>query len=452
MRPKSLAEPSSAIVLVLLGVVLPATVALNSGSSSNLLNLTFSFGLCSLSAYFLSRNLREPSLRIYDFGFWVFTYVWMGFAPLVQFSVNNFPTTTPSLDLSYALEAQIVVLLGVFGYILGFRRTTKTLEILPVVPIGALHPRVKIVATFFLLLSGVASAIYINTVGFSTLFLYRSEKRLLVTAISEDSLTQTITFTLGWVLSLAAGITFFYVAKSVANRLYWIAGVVAIIPCLILTNPISTARFISMTVYGGVALAFAHANGKLPIRIFKIAFLTSIFVMFPILNYFRNNPDSQYASEIKLDFVSGDYDAFAQIMNTLEYVHRSGIIISDQFLGPILFWLPRQFWADKPVDTGILLANFKGYSFTNLSASLWTETLISFSPIGVIAFFALMGLAYRKLDDEFENQSQLIYATFFPGALYTLIILRGSLLQATGGLVLLIISGFIVRLASKKIS
>jgi hypothetical protein len=438
------------MILLMLGAFLPLAVVLTSSSYSNLLNVVFSFALCSLSAFFLAKNIEQPSLRIYDFGFWVFTYVWMGFAPLVQFSLNSFPSTTPGLNLSYAIEAQIIVVLGVFGYLLGFRRSAKTDEVVSRVPFTSPNSMVKVVATCFLFISGLSSFVYVRTVGFSTLFLYRSERRLLITAISEDSLTQTISFTLGWVLSLAAGITFFYVAKSVQNKLYWIAAFAALVPCLVLTNPISTARFVSMTVYGGIALAFAHANGKLPIRSFKIAFVTSIFFLFPILNYFRNNPDSQYVSEVKIDFVSGDYDAFAQIVNTIEYVHRTGSIISDQFLGPILFWLPRQFWVDKPVDTGILLANFKGYSFTNLSASLWTEALISFSPIGLIVCFALVGWMFRKLDDGFDSNSQLIYATFFPGALYSLIILRGSLLQATGGLVLLVISGYIVRILSKK--
>jgi hypothetical protein len=374
----------------------------------------------------------------------------MGFAPLVQFSLNEFPKTTAGLDLSYAFEAQVMVLIGLLGYIYGSRRLPQTTESAQQAASWNLDSRVKVVASTLALISAASSFVYINSVGFSTLFLYRSEKRILLNSITEDSVSQTVIFTLGWVLSLVAGITFFYVAKSNASKVYWIVGFATLIPCLLLTNPISTARFVSITVYGGIALALAHANGKLPIRAFKITFVTSIFILFPILNYFRNNPESQYFTEIKLDFVSGDYDAFAQIINTVEYVHRTGAFLSDQFLGPVLFWLPRQIWPDKPVDTGILLADFKGYSFTNLSAPLWTEALVSFSPIGLILVFLLLGRTFARLDNVFEKNRQIIYASFFPGALYSLIILRGSLLQATGGLVMLLVSGYVVQLASKR--
>jgi hypothetical protein len=437
-------------LLFLLGGFLPSVAVLSSMSNTNTLNVTLSFTLCSLSAYFLAQNVHEPRLNIYDFGFWVFTYVWMGFAPLIQFASNSFPTTTADLDLNYALEAQFLVFLGVLAYIFGVRRRISEKDSFPQMPIGGIPGRAIMVPASLAIISVFATFLYISAVGWSTLFLYRSEKRLLLGSITEDTVAQTIIFTLGWVLSLVAGITFFYIAKQSSRKFYWLVSFGALLPCLLLTNPLSTARFVSMTVYGGIVMAFLHANGKLPIKTFKMGFLSSIFVLFPVLNYFRNNPDSQYANQVRLDFVSGDYDAFAQIVNTVEYTHRSGQYISDQFLGPVLFWLPRQFWVDKPIDTGILLADFKGYTFTNLSAPLWTEALISFSPIGLIVCFAILGRVFRSLDAAFESNRQVIMSAFFPGALYTLIILRGSLLQATGGLVVLIVSGYLIQIASRR--
>lgn len=450
--PKSVDGGTRALLFIILGGFLPLAATLSAPTSKNLFSVAFCFLLCSLSAHFLAQNVSGPRLRIYDFGFWVFTYVWMGFAPLIQFSENKFPRTTAGLDLSYSLEAQFLVFLGVFAYIFGIRRRVTTQNLVTQMPYEykGVPARAALVAATLAITSLAATYLYISAVGWSTLFLYRSEKRLLLSAIAEDTVSQTITFTLGWALSLVAGITYLYIAKESPHKLYWLASFASLLPCLLLTNPLSTARFVSMTVYGGIALALLHANGKLPIQSFKIVFLSSIFIIFPILNYFRNNPDSQYATQVRLDFVSGDYDAFAQIVNAVEYTHRTGQLFSDQFLGPLLFWLPRQFWADKPADTGILLADFKGYTFTNLSAPLWAEALISFSPIGILICFAILGRVFRNLDDAFDNNREVILAAFFPGALYSLIILRGSLLQATGGLVVLLVSGYLIRLASKK--
>ena len=131
--------------------------------------------------------------------------------------------------------------------------------------------------------------------------------------------------------------------------------------------------------------------------------------------------------------LAGDFDAFAQIVNTVELVATEGVTWGYQALGVILFWVPSSFWNSKPLDSGIVIANFKGYDFTNLSAPLWSEFYLNFGWVGVAIGMLLVGYVARRLDESSELSLRLhsepsILACILP--FYSLILLRGSLLQA----------------------
>ncbi|MGI3785393.1 MAG: hypothetical protein ACRYG2_31970, partial [Janthinobacterium lividum] len=81
-------------------------------------------------------------------------------------------------------------------------------------------------------------------------------------------------------------------------------------------------------------------------------------------------------------------------------------------------------------------------SFTNLSAPIWAEMLLNFGLWGVPVLSLLMGYALGRLDRAFrdlpESGALPIATAVLP--FYLLILLRGSLLQATGSLVVLLAS------------
>ena len=145
---------------------------------------------------------------------------------------------------------------------------------------------------------------------------------------------------------------------------------------------------------------------------------------------------------------SGDYDAFAQLNNTLLYVGQSGITWGKQALGVVLFWIPRDIWPGKPVDTGVLLANFREYRFTNLSAPLWAEFYINLGIVGGIFGMILLGYWMRRSDDRTSvllgsGKRPTLVALILP--FYLIMILRGSLLQAMAFLALMTLCTFVVR-------
>jgi hypothetical protein len=174
--------------------------------------------------------------------------------------------------------------------------------------------------------------------------------------------------------------------------------------------------------------------------------IAAIVVVFPFAAFFRYTSIAQLPrleGIVTQYSTSGDYDSYQQIAAGIEYVDVYGFDDGRHLLGPALFWVPRSIWHDKPRDSGQILASFKGYSYTNLSAPLWIELYLSAGfPLALVGFISL-GFVWRRLDDAFARSSPytggIIRIVVPLLAVYQFALLRGSLLTITGRLVLLVV-------------
>lgn len=434
-----------------LGLAVPVSIVLSSDTKFELIHFALIL-FCLFSGYHLSRNLQNSRVDLFDFVVWLFSYVWMGIAPLTQFSLGIFPTTTPDINLDLAPASVALVSLGLAAYLIARSRALKSR--------GFPTPRNSSLASsgrrrsmeFVLWIVSCASMlIYLSLVGFQALFTFRIERALLLSSILEQSVTTELSYAICWTFSLIATTS---AIRSLPERIQFRhilrLGLFAA-PALLIANPISTGRYIFGCVYGAIFLQALFSRVKFrPISI-KLMIVTGTAFLFPALNAFRTSESVGNNLGQEQYLTSGDFDAFAQVVNSLEVAIRQGFSLSNQFLGPLGFFIPRSIWPDKPLDTGRLLGNAKGYSFTNLSAPLWSEALISFTFIGVIISFIVLGFLATRADQKFElaHKSQA-NAIYFPGALYLLIILRGSLLQAAMAFFLLLLASWIVSSFSEK--
>ena len=115
------------------------------------------------------------------------------------------------------------------------------------------------------------------------------------------------------------------------------------------------------------------------------------------------------------------------------FVQERGTTSGRQALGVALFWVPRAVWPEKPVDTGILLAEYRGYKFTNLSAPLPAEMYINGGWWLMTAGMAVLGASTRRFDRRIVQSFSYAKAPVVLGSIlpfYMIIIMRGSLLQA----------------------
>jgi hypothetical protein len=217
------------------------------------------------------------------------------------------------------------------------------------------------------------------------------------------------------------------------NYLLTVAGMA--VATAILSNPVATPRFWVGTAALSVLISNAWASSLRGFRTVTCSLLVVLVFVFPYADYFRNvrsnlqvyTPSHLFANKL-------DYDASAQMINAVNYRAATGGTHGHQLLGPLLFWVPRSVWPDKPEATGTLLGEFIHFQFLNLSSPLWLEGYLDWGLGGVVAIFIVYGWFAMKGDARLSRlgrSSPIDFAVFaLPVvAVQSLVLLRGSLLS-----------------------
>lgn len=182
--------------------------------------------------------------------------------------------------------------------------------------------------------------------------------------------------------------------------------------------------------------------------------ILAMIFLFPIADAFRSSSVDFTRSSFFGEYAgNGDYDSFWQVANALSYSLAGFVQPFRQLLGSLLFWVPRVIWPDKPTDTGILLANYRGYSFGNLSAPIWAELLVNGGILLVVVGFVVLGPLLASLDRRMAPVHHTGGWWGLVGAIlpvYMVILMRGSLLQATGALFVALACLFFVRSRTRQ--
>jgi hypothetical protein len=217
--------------------------------------------------------------------------------------------------------------------------------------------------------------------------------------------------------------------------------------------PLSVARFYGWTV---ISVFFYYI--LLHHRLLKRYWIAGCFLLLGLFGSFivdalryvqsiaeakENYGNSQVLSTDS--FYVGHVDAFEMLVYGTEFVEEKGHTGGRQALGVALFWVPRDFWPDKPPATGPLM----GSSFinlmnqtanTNLSAPIVLEGYINLGIIGVVIFAGITGVVAGTLDRALAERRTVqllsngqmygIDAIAAPLMGLWVYILRGSLLAA----------------------
>ena len=408
----------------------------------------------------VSARIASGDPSIMQFIVWLFSYLFFGVAPTINLRAGTYPSTTPGVEISLVAPATGIVLLGLLcfevGAWLGRRRRRKSTgsdKATIVVVRDVATTRLAVLSV-----AGLALAVYyVYQVGVSTLFESRAALSYARSNTLSTSPLAAIVASLAWIPLLVSAHGWFQLSRaahirgnSALKRRARLFGWVSAILVLAVENPIGNARYTAGTAYSSFLGPLGGFVNRTRTRISYLVIFLGLVIVFPNADAFRRsiNPVFQTGGLFDGFLGNGDYDAFWTLQNAIAYVQTNGITWGNQLLGAVLFWVPRTWWPAKPVDSGILLANFRGYQFTNLSAPLWAEFIINFGPVGVIAGFLIVGWLCQRIDAAaslafIRGGHAAVLGAILP--FYLTILLRGSLLQAAGSLVVLLISWSFIR-------
>jgi hypothetical protein len=210
-----------------------------------------------------------------------------------------------------------------------------------------------------------------------------------------------------------------------------------------LSNPLGNAR--QTTLFLIFPILFYYLQKRIKLAIFFFLTLPFVFLYSAgVVNRYTGSIQAPQFATVSRD---GDFDAFSQVANGLQAIHQGGFPIFRQVFASIFFFIPRSLYSGKPADTGVELAKILGLKFQNLSAPWILEAYANARIIGVISVGISLGFVLTSID----FRSLLELRSFLIGSMtsgFLFIILRGSLLQATGRAVFSI---FLIHLLLRKL-
>lgn len=410
----------------------------------------FTLAVLIWSGLRLAILIMRGAPRLFEFFFWLFCYIFMGIAPTVQIRSGLIARTTKGMDPMLDQPTALIVCLGILCFEIGalchllMTRNRRRSAALP----RPVHP----VRTAVLAVVGAAASLYfIAKVGWGGLLGTRDAAFAAREHAWPDPAARSVFYALAIYPLLVAGGALSQITRTVRGTRragLIVATSVCLLLLLLIVNPVASARYSLGTVLFAVAVYLGAVTSTTRTRTTLAATLGGLLFVFPLADIFRYGVGSLARDGFFGEYQGNpDYDAFWQISNALSYWLDGLVEPMRQLAGSVFFWVPRALWSAKPEDTGIVLAQYRGYDFHNLSAPLWAEMLVNGGIIAVIVGFLLLGYLLRAMDAKLVPAFRVggvwaIAGAVFP--VYMTIVLRGSLLQATGALAVALVCVLVV--------
>ncbi len=383
--------------------------------------------------------------RLFELIVWLFTYVFLGLAPLAQMRSGRYPGTTPDLDTSLNAAAMGVVWLGAAAFALGLALKPPSTTVTRTVPEMSNH---RLLA--FSALALLISAYYASRIGVGALFSTRAERVTAENLVWSNSTVLAMVkaaATLPLVVAFSGLMRLRRQRRSAGLRGPLLLPGLVLLAMVVAVSPVSSPRYLFGTAALAVVVALGGAATPQRARWLALLLAAGLVLVFPYADLTRRPGTTQVEQGPAQSLSSSDFDAFDMVNNTLAYVSEEGTTNGRQALGAVLFWVPRAVWADKPRDTGILLADFRDYAVSNLSSPFWAELFIDGGWMLVFVGMLGLGLAVRRLDRHAGSSGDTpfrggVLADILP--FYFIIMLRGSLLQSMAGFTVLAVSSLFV--------
>jgi hypothetical protein len=397
--------------------------------------------------------VRAESAGPADIVIFIFNWLFLDLAPKVQLInqpqqlVNTSTVTVDRIALTNLACALFIVAFTLFYNFLSNRAPKKgrikknrrrrdepTIEAGPVVdvPVAGLSP------------AGVGIAVFVcmAVVGIAAPFAYKSVETQATISPALLVMNRFLLFLPSATMLIVLNETIRSEKKVAFTRVCVL--LVLFLLVLITQNPYTEKRNALGPIYIGLLLVGFQAFFSSRTR--RIQLLVAAMVLiFPASSIFTHNHQqtlgslsmSQFTDAIAEHYFSINYDSWANIYTTIEYVQVHGIQWGHQLMGSMLFFVPSAIWTTKPLATGIFLANYliNNYAmwFTNLSAPIVAEGYLDFGYVGIVAYAGVTAIAVTLLNNLAARRDKW---SAFPMAVYLsiflMLVMRGSLMISMG--------------------
>lgn len=455
MRPQfstSRSLPTATTFVVLLSLGAPAVLALNESIWSWQASVTNpAFWLLLLSAFMLLVATSARHFNLVWAVYWGWSFTFLGLAVHYQLARKAFPWGGLSTQEAIS-EALIVLLVGHVAVILGYLLAKRTDTPAPSAYTDLRLPTAERTASRverLLTIHTVIALVFIAAMN-DALFSGRAVFRSTLVELSEVPAFGTVYFisTAGAIIMPAMAMTLKRRGLPISSNRVAISLAVSVFA----VNPLLGSRFLT----GSLLLAIAAATvGPRARRLLPLGLVVALVTVFPTLDIYRGDATGSTGvvvappSESVLSF---DYDAFEMLTRAIraEEVNASfGPSSAELLIAPFLRWIP--FVSDLVAGdaSGPAVAKATGMTFTNVSMPLWGEAYLIGGWLGLIAACLALGVFLRRSGGDNPRSGLFGVVTASPVAALMVIVLRGSLYEVLGYLLLAATVGWWINRAHR---
>lgn len=369
--------------------------------------------------------------------FWIFCLFFMGLAPLLQYAsgVRPFPWI-PDATASLYLKTNLLLLCCMLLFRMVYtRQGVKDKGAALPCPMPGVDISKKMLLTAGTLVFGMALLAQYSLSG----NLWYRNLADAAPRISDSSLQLLTDKALkGIVLCYSLLCMHLYRQKKISS-----AHLGIILSAAVLTNfPTAIPRYWLATFYAGAIITLFFSAFIKRRRLFDTLFITGLAILFPLLTLARLKKDllmsrlshpRLFFGQLTDSFCGQDFDAYASLQHTLQYVQHSGLLWGRQMMTTLLFFIPRRAWPGKSVGSGSIVTPPRpGSDFTNFSSPLFAEGFLDFHIIGALGISALCAWIWGRYDRYYWHAQQggflkMVYPAYLAMAFFTL---RGDLLSS----------------------
>ncbi len=390
----------------------------------------------------------EKSYSPFLSAYLVFNFLFFIVAPVTQINfieqtpVPEFVTNYPYRK-TFVIQANILIVIFNSTFLLAYAFLKKTYLKPSFKSIGTESSKVRLLSILSLL--GFSLIVLVASYGFVKYEIARPSSQPSHYSVFTILIWKKVLFLLPF-----AGIVlcFQHLRKQNKNMVNWVT-ILTVMFCLIVIlfwfkNPLTEKRNALGPVYICLIILFFPKLLKTNFRMLSFLFIIMI-VAFPLVAVFTHT-DATFVELLKQPsilfsdankgggffsaFNTLNYDAFANIAATVEYVQSYGMSMGYQSLSAFLFFIPRSFWDAKPISSGELIGNYLidnyDFNYNNLSNPLVSEGYINLGILGVILMAIFLAIVTVKFMKWIYSPNYLKRIIAYYLAIHFIFLLRGD--------------------------